>query len=442
MPNNDYLIHYGILGIKWGVRRFETKSGHLTAAGKERYKTDTATAKSKVVEAKAAQKEAQAHYNKVSRGGMVYWTKEAADAEKAVKDAASKTEYTKIKLDNEKIKEKLNSKTREKSKHRLKLEEKYKSEGMSDEEAEIAAYKRARTEKILAAMGGVAVAAAAVYVIKNHYDKNVDKLIKPGTMLQNIAGRENKGIEDAFYFSSNNSDNKKYAGMLAYNKIKNGGSAFRQKIQVTDAVKVASEKSATDVLSQMLKDNPEYSKVLSNSLTTYAHALALMGGNPKHIGILGKAQASLKEGKIDQNVYRAFNSVLVDHSPAMQKMSKKFYDTLTDKGYNAILDVNDRYYSGYNSKSPMIAFNAKDKLSLKTVEQIASGEAKKGSIIETGKLAVQNMLPGSIGGLAFASIAAKGMEAAARSNVVKDYRKEHPDSKLTNQEILDNYYNY
>lgn len=31
------LYHFGIKGQKWGVRRFETEDGHLTAAGKRRY---------------------------------------------------------------------------------------------------------------------------------------------------------------------------------------------------------------------------------------------------------------------------------------------------------------------------------------------------------------------------------------------------------------------
>lgn len=38
--NAEYLQHYGILGMRWGIRRFQDKSGRLTAAGKKRYNDD------------------------------------------------------------------------------------------------------------------------------------------------------------------------------------------------------------------------------------------------------------------------------------------------------------------------------------------------------------------------------------------------------------------
>lgn len=44
---SDELQHHGIKGQKWGVRRFESANGHLTAAGKARYDDGKVSAKEK-----------------------------------------------------------------------------------------------------------------------------------------------------------------------------------------------------------------------------------------------------------------------------------------------------------------------------------------------------------------------------------------------------------
>lgn len=42
---NGELIHWGVKGMRWGIRRYQTKNGTLTKAGKRRYEKELAKAK-------------------------------------------------------------------------------------------------------------------------------------------------------------------------------------------------------------------------------------------------------------------------------------------------------------------------------------------------------------------------------------------------------------
>ena len=58
MENNS-LRHHGILGMKWGVRRYQNKDGTLTAAGKKRYDKEMKDAKAERRALKNVQKNMQ-----------------------------------------------------------------------------------------------------------------------------------------------------------------------------------------------------------------------------------------------------------------------------------------------------------------------------------------------------------------------------------------------
>lgn len=55
MDNNLYLAHYGIIGQKWGIRRYQNSDGTLTAAGKSRYGKDEMKADNKAAFEKGKQ---------------------------------------------------------------------------------------------------------------------------------------------------------------------------------------------------------------------------------------------------------------------------------------------------------------------------------------------------------------------------------------------------
>lgn len=428
------LEHHGIPGMKWGVRRFQNADGSLTSAGRRRYNVNVDAAKARVRIAKKEERSAKTEYNKATLYGIGV-NKKAT--EKYVK-AVGKTDWEKEKLRSEKAKNGLNEDTKAKSKHRSALEEEYKKKGMSSEEAEIAAYKREKTEKILAVTAGVAITAAAAYVAYKHYDKTVDRIIKAGTELQNMSTNSNKGVADAFYASMTKMDNTKYRGLYGKQLGAMGNRVYETKIGVDKELRVASEKSAVNALRDLVSNDSSYAKELKDRL------LSSVGQYPsdEQNNVINRGLAALNKGTINGDVYNALNISLTDHS-LPQSTVDKFYEVLKKKGYDAITDVNDKKYSGYMSSKPTIVFNGGPKLSVKNVREVGGEEIAKDAVKGMADITVKSLigtLATGVAGAGATTAVSRTMKNKNRDAIVNQYKKEHPETKLTYNEILDNYY--
>lgn len=416
VQKDDSLAHHGILGQKWGVRRFQNKDGSLTAAGRRRYDYDIEGTKKKYESAKEQYKAYK------------------SDKNKTYMDLA-KDEYT-----NAKIKKKLSEETKVSS-HRQKLESLYKDKGMTEEEAAIAAYKRDRTEKIVVGALATAAVATAVIVAKKQYDKNVDQFLNNGTKFHRITMDADESIESAFYAAYKQTDRMKYRGL--YGNQLRGAGLFRTNdpiydvgIEATSKIKIASPKSAKEALGSILLNDKQSADIFKSRMNEINNG-GFVGIGSKHRSIFNKAEKALNKGIIDDNVYKAYNILLVDHGD-MQSIHDSFFNILKSRGYGGIVDVNDKYLSGFKSKKPMILFGGGSSLRKTGASVLSDSKINRDLAGSLGMIFGENLSKplaalGAYGG------GKKLYDSYVRENSLNEqalsYRNLHPQTRKTLEEI-------
>ena len=418
--NSNELYHHGIKGQKWGVRRFQNKDGSLTAAGRKRYDDDGPSQKK--------QKEYKIPKNK--------------------------------------------------SLHRLKIEEKYKAKGMSEKEAEQAAAKRIRGEQF--AVGAAAVTVAACVAYNKYKNHNVDKVLK-NVEFHRIMTTDNPDApirkDGARYVAYKKNDRMKYRGLYgkdlndknqgelgglkiasemsrlrgqnfgpemqakyeAAKKAADGKHVYDMTMKSKNDIKVASEKRARETFAKLYKNDPEFRKNLEERIEDNRMAWFGKKGLVGNGDVLNKltphAQAvdpgKLTDKELKTKAYDMFNILLVDSDERGRANQKKFYDALKEQGMNAIQDMNDKKYSGYKTKMPLIMFDGDFEYSKKVLDSDAIKEANKKAVnqLVTGPMIAQGM------GVASLFAVQPIIDSRTIEKQMIQYKREHPNSNMSDAEI-------
>lgn len=394
MPNNyiltsqgsfiseDELYHHGILGMKWGVRRWQNEDGSLKAAGKKRYGDDGIESPN--------QKTKTNNDSKSPRKGLI-------------------------------------------QKRREKLVERYMQNGYGSEAAETMAKQRMRTEAVVAAVGAVALTAVAIKVSRRIGQDYCDKTFKSGKVIQNIGANKDANFKDAPFFAAvNNSDKKAYGMNYANEKrvmakdfaARNGlqyQGIYNNQIKLNSDVKRASVANARKIFYEKMDKDPQFKKDVLNTLkkTNYGDAKAISD--------------YVVNGKHSNKLYDRFNQALATPEFQAAGLHKQYYDAVKKHGYNAILDINDTRYSGYKkiSKSPTIFFGD-DKWEKVSSRKLSDSEINNNAV----KFATEFLAKNAAKKLGIYAAVGVGVKTASDQATVKQYLDEHPNSKLSRNEIL------
>lgn len=228
----------------------------------------------------------------------------------------------------------------------------------------------------------------------------VDTYLKRGTTFARI--QTSKEFENfAFYATYKKADSDKYMGLFGKSLTSRANSdakraektanasgseadaatakqlrdkannmkVYQLKLETTKKLKVPSDENASDVTANLLKDS-EFKKNVVASIEDSKEKMR----RPTQQVLFKQAQNALNKDPSKMTtsekvaVYKALNLSLTNHNQQEVAAQAKFYSELKKKGYNALLDYNDKDYSSYHAKRPMIVFDT-DSVKLQSVTE-------------------------------------------------------------------------
>ena len=228
----------------------------------------------------------------------------------------------------------------------------------------------------------------------------VDSCLKKGTSFKRI--QTSKEFENfAFYATYKKADSDKYMGLFGKNlrdrasneakraeklaketgnqndiakakELRNKSDnmqVYQLSIQATKKLKIPSDENAGHITANLLKE-PEFRRNVEASIKDSKEKMR----RPAQQILFKQAENAMQKtpDKMTNSekvaVYKALNLSLTNHNEQEVAAQNRFYGELKKKGYNALLDYNDREYSSYHAKRPTIVFDT-DSVKLQSVTE-------------------------------------------------------------------------
>lgn len=214
----------------------------------------------------------------------------------------------------------------------------------------------------------------------------VDGQLKKGMTLSRI--QSSKEFEKfAFYATYKKSDIEKYMGLFGKNLINRAKDAnenldqksvngndnikiYQLKLKTTKKLRIPSDDNASDIMAKLLKE-PDFRSNLIESIEDSTNKMK----RPTQRIIFDRAKKALSKdisklsNRDKQAIYKAFNLSLTNHNEKEIAAQNRFYSELKKKGYNSLIDYNDKEYSSYHAKKPIIVFDI-DSVKLSSVAEM------------------------------------------------------------------------
>ena len=187
-----------------------------------------------------------------------------------------------------------------------------------------------------------------------------------GKNLKDRARAEAKTAEKIAKKTKNETD------MATAKELKNRSDnlkVYQLKISSTKKLKVPSDENASHITASLLKEK-QFKDDVAASISDSKEKMR----RPSQQLLFNQAQNAMRKdpSKLTSSekiaIYKALNLSLTNHNPQEVAAQNRFYQELKKKGYNALLDYNDKEYSSYHAKRPMIVFDT-DSVKLQAVTE-------------------------------------------------------------------------